>query len=189
MSEEDWNRCDECGKFIPLADFESKLASRVLLTPDAEGCTEEWEILCKDHQKVNSKESDQKTIEPVIVMRIGKYPPKQAVTTASILLDCYKIAGIPCNAMSLFHEAQTRRAFEVEDLFYVLQAGLSAKRWEPAKVCKWTGDEADVIWHTSCDQAHCFTYDGPEENHHRFCSYCGKKIEIVTPTEKESNHE
>lgn len=44
-----WNRCDVCGKFISMEDFDRGLASRVLLTPDSHSTKEEYETLCKDH--------------------------------------------------------------------------------------------------------------------------------------------
>ena len=44
-----WNRCDECGRFIPLADFDSGAAQRHLLTPDSDRSREEFETLCKKH--------------------------------------------------------------------------------------------------------------------------------------------
>ena len=46
--DEKWNRCDVCGKFIALADFEHG-ASRICLTPDSEYTKETWETLCIDH--------------------------------------------------------------------------------------------------------------------------------------------
>lgn len=51
MSERAWNRCDHCGRFIPLADFESGAASRRLVTPDSEFTAEEYETLCRAHIK------------------------------------------------------------------------------------------------------------------------------------------
>lgn len=42
-------RCDDCGRFIALADFESGAASRRLLTPDAYGSRETYETLCAEH--------------------------------------------------------------------------------------------------------------------------------------------
>ena len=69
----------------------------------------------------------------IIVMRIGKYPPKRAVETANLLLKCYEEGGIPHNAMKRFNELSTRRAFDIEDMFYAMQAGLEARRWEPKK--------------------------------------------------------
>jgi hypothetical protein len=39
-------------------------------------------------------------------------------------------------------------------------------------VCRWTEDE-DGVWDTECDEKHCFIVDGPRENNHAFCPYCG----------------
>lgn len=41
-----WNKCDICGQFISLKDFESGLAIRKLLTPDSDYSTEEYETIC-----------------------------------------------------------------------------------------------------------------------------------------------
>lgn len=49
MSKRTWNRCDQCGRFIPLADFESGAAVRRLMTPDSDVSTETYEALCRDH--------------------------------------------------------------------------------------------------------------------------------------------
>lgn len=45
---EAWNRCDVCGRFIPLADFGNG-AVRYCVTPDSEFTRETWETLCKKH--------------------------------------------------------------------------------------------------------------------------------------------
>ena len=44
-----WNRCDDCGRFIPLDDFVDGLASHKLLAPDSDLGTEQWETLCRRH--------------------------------------------------------------------------------------------------------------------------------------------
>lgn len=43
-----WNRCDVCGKFIAISDFDTG-AIRRLLTPDSHRSREEWETLCAKH--------------------------------------------------------------------------------------------------------------------------------------------
>jgi|LSQX01.3.fsa_nt_gb hypothetical protein len=48
----------------------------------------------------------------------------------------------------------------------------------PVDSCTWT-QVSDGIWHTSCGLAHVFTAGTPEENHHRYCPYCGKVLEAV----------
>jgi hypothetical protein len=50
-----WNRCDVCGKFIALDDFDNG-AIRELITPDSHLSSEEWETLCKKHADKNSTE-------------------------------------------------------------------------------------------------------------------------------------
>lgn len=44
-----WNRCDECGKFIGMDQFENHLAVRRLLEPSSELGVERWETLCFQH--------------------------------------------------------------------------------------------------------------------------------------------
>lgn len=43
-----WNRCDVCGKFISIKDFESGEAIRNC-TPDTEFTSEYYETFCKEH--------------------------------------------------------------------------------------------------------------------------------------------
>jgi hypothetical protein len=45
-----WNRCDACGRFIALGDFD-KGAVRQLLYPDSECTAETWETLCRTHSR------------------------------------------------------------------------------------------------------------------------------------------
>jgi hypothetical protein len=50
MKRDPWNRCDTCGKFVPLKEFlEGGGASHTLVIPDAYGSEETWETLCKEH--------------------------------------------------------------------------------------------------------------------------------------------
>jgi hypothetical protein len=44
-----WNRCDDCGRFIPYGDFVSGDAIRKLLEPDSNLGVEKWETLCRRH--------------------------------------------------------------------------------------------------------------------------------------------
>jgi hypothetical protein len=43
-----WNRCDVCGKFIAMADF-NRGAIRRFVAPDSELTRETWETLCCIH--------------------------------------------------------------------------------------------------------------------------------------------
>jgi hypothetical protein len=45
---EPWNRCDVCGRFIALEDFD-KGAIRRLIFPDSEFTHETYETLCRHH--------------------------------------------------------------------------------------------------------------------------------------------
>jgi hypothetical protein len=48
MKNDPWNRCDVCGKFIAMDDFD-KGAVRYCVTPDSEFSRETWETLCVKH--------------------------------------------------------------------------------------------------------------------------------------------
>lgn len=46
-----WNKCHECGRIIPYADFEIGKALNRMISPDSDVSMEEWEILCREHYK------------------------------------------------------------------------------------------------------------------------------------------
>jgi acetyl-CoA carboxylase beta subunit len=46
-----WNKCDECGKIIPYKDLESGAAIHRMITPDSDVSYEQFETLCKNHNK------------------------------------------------------------------------------------------------------------------------------------------
>lgn len=46
-----WNKCHECGRIIPYADFESGKALNRMIMPDSDVSYESWETLCRDHYK------------------------------------------------------------------------------------------------------------------------------------------
>jgi hypothetical protein len=48
MKRDPWNRCDACGKFIAMDDFD-KGAVRHMVMPDSDRSSEEWETLCVEH--------------------------------------------------------------------------------------------------------------------------------------------
>jgi hypothetical protein len=48
MQNRTWNRCDDCGRFIALGDFDNG-AIRRLIYPDSDRSVETWETLCRDH--------------------------------------------------------------------------------------------------------------------------------------------
>ena len=56
MRPDNWNRCDDCGRFIAFYDFKRGAAVRRLLTPDAlQGFRETWETLCPEHASSKMK--------------------------------------------------------------------------------------------------------------------------------------
>ncbi len=44
-----WNRCDDCGRFIPMRDFDAGAATRRLTSEDTAFSSEEYETLCRNH--------------------------------------------------------------------------------------------------------------------------------------------
>lgn len=44
------------------------------------------------------------------------------------------------------------------------------------RTCDWAFDDKHCKYDTGCGNAHQFTVDGPKENNHKFCPYCGRKI-------------
>ena len=49
MKRDAWNRCDECGKFIPYEDFADGKASHKIVTPESLKTRETFETLCRNH--------------------------------------------------------------------------------------------------------------------------------------------
>lgn len=43
----EWNRCDECGRFVGMEDLASGAAKRTFVHPDTEFTAEKWENLCR----------------------------------------------------------------------------------------------------------------------------------------------
>ena len=48
-----------------------------------------------------------------------------------------------------------------------------------AASCEWAQDD-EGNWGTSCGNLHAFINDGPSENNHKFCPYCGGRLEVVS---------
>ena len=44
-----WNKCVECGQFVPFDDFITGAAINTLITPDSEFSAERFEVLCRKH--------------------------------------------------------------------------------------------------------------------------------------------
>jgi len=55
--------------------------------------------------------------------------------------------------------------------------------------CEWLEDEFDGYWRTDCNEMHCFTDGGPEDNHHRFCPYCGQPLKAIHCQAANAPHE
>lgn len=58
MKQKPWNRCDACGRFIPLGDFRRGGALRKLIAPDSDRSVEEYETLCKKHLSILKQQQD-----------------------------------------------------------------------------------------------------------------------------------
>ena len=48
-----------------------------------------------------------------------------------------------------------------------------------AATCEWEQDD-EGSWGTSCGNLHSFIDDGPAENNHKFCPYCGGQLEEIS---------
>lgn len=47
------------------------------------------------------------------------------------------------------------------------------------KDCYWIEDmepDGDIVWQTTCAHTFVFMADGPDENHFKFCPYCGGRL-------------
>lgn len=45
--------------------------------------------------------------------------------------------------------------------------------------CEWKYDSDTCSWDTECGEKHQFTNDGPKENNHHFCPYCGALLTVA----------
>ena len=48
--------------------------------------------------------------------------------------------------------------------------------------CVWTEDaypDGEVVWETGCGETFVINDGTPEQNHFRFCTYCGKPLKQV----------
>jgi hypothetical protein len=57
MAHDIWNRCDVCGRFIALVDFNHGAARR-LIYPDSALTHETWETLCREHARSDHEAQD-----------------------------------------------------------------------------------------------------------------------------------
>ena len=55
---DNWNRCVECGQFVPYDDFITGKATNILLTPESEFGYETYEVLCAKHSATPPIEPD-----------------------------------------------------------------------------------------------------------------------------------
>jgi hypothetical protein len=56
MKPDFWNRCDACGRFIAMEDFD-RGAVRTLVYPDSELTRETWKTLCRIHARRDKREA------------------------------------------------------------------------------------------------------------------------------------
>ena len=53
-----WNRCDQCGRFIAMSDFNDGTAKRVMITADTAFTCESYETLCKVCNKSGTEKKE-----------------------------------------------------------------------------------------------------------------------------------
>ena len=50
-----------------------------------------------------------------------------------------------------------------------------------ATTCEWYLEcEGVDVWETSCGNKHFFLKGEPAENNHKFCPYCGARLEVTS---------
>lgn len=47
-NKDDWRKCDYCGRYIAIHDFETDSAIRHLISEDTSYSSEDWEVCCKE---------------------------------------------------------------------------------------------------------------------------------------------
>ena len=59
------------------------------------------------------------------------------------------------------------------------------------KTCKWklVTEEDEGIYETSCEEMYCFSAGGIIKNNHKFCPFCGKKVEEVKDGKNKTDEE
>jgi hypothetical protein len=54
------------------------------------------------------------------------------------------------------------------------------------KTCKWLYDDMIDVYNSDCGQAYSFEASSDlEENHYRYCPWCGRQIETLKEAEDE----
>lgn len=66
----------------------------------------------------------------------------------------------------------------IENVLNALEATEEQQRLraDADATCEWWND--GEMWESSCGVAYMFNSDGPEDNGHRFCHKCGKRIAL-----------
>jgi hypothetical protein len=67
---------------------------------------------------------------------------------------------------------------EYGNLSFVVEPCISCKlesNWKPKK-CRWAENNYDGTWETGCGEKHVFIAEGPKENNHKYCPYCGGEL-------------
>ena len=88
---------------------------------------------------------------------------KKACDRIEELQEAYRIESIAA------HDAQVQRDHVAMKFaaFEALEKGLP---------CAWTYDADTCSWDTACGHKHIFSEDGPFENMHQYCPYCGARL-------------
>jgi hypothetical protein len=86
-----------------------------------------------------------------------------------------------------FHCLMACAACEENKAFILAALRRAAER----QTCEWRFDDDwdSPKWETACGQAFVFINGGPEENHARFCHYCGGSIVAALPSPPSSDTE
>lgn len=87
-------------------------------------------------------------------------------------------------AMIDYDDAEVWDLYEYMVVMSELREAVAAAR--EGNVCVWKLDESlldyGLEYETACGEAFAFFEEGPQENHHRFCPGCSRRINVVKDT-------
>ena len=92
---------------------------------------------------------------------------------------CPRCVAIVSGEHVTFHETHDPRCGGCGDQVYAAK-----ERMNTTGGCVWSQDE-NGVWETTCENMHEFSADGPAENNHKYCPYCGKAIAAMPYEEVE----
>lgn len=87
---------------------------------------------------------------------------------------------MPLNEFNKMLDILVNKAVKILITDRVSEVGVQSEVNLPSQEkCKWTYDEEDETYWTSCDQGFTITNGNTNDNHFKYCIYCGKLIDEV----------